>query len=251
MTKPCYSCPKGLMDGYETIYLDKFCRWQCFENYGGCPSTIDREVINISKVIIKIKEALQKDPEVRIFLDAPNFLDVPGQRRLPDEEDNQYIKILQRISRARIKPYLRIETTVRSLANAGPDFYDFLHRAGIREVWMGVESGSLKLRKKYGKPYFENGQLIGITSALRRAGILCGWYLVVGFEDSEESIQATEELIIEAKPDRIFLLQLLPYGFGEQMISLGALATRIPDIERYQVRLQKIAEKLDEKLCKA
>ena len=249
MMKPCYSCPKGLMDGYVTIYLDKFCRYQCFQNYGGCPSSFNVEIINISKVIKEIKEVIGQNPEARIFLDAPNFLDVPGRRVLPDEEDNQHINILKEIIKTGIQPYLRIETTVRSLLDTPADFYEFLFRSGIREVWMGVESASLKLRNKYEKPYFENSRLVEITNALRRAGIFCGWYLVVGFEDSDESIQETINLIHEANPDRIFLLQLLPYGLGEQMISLGVLAIRIPNIERYQARLQKIAEELDEKLC--
>jgi radical SAM superfamily enzyme YgiQ (UPF0313 family) len=183
-------------------------------------------------------------------LDAPNFLDVPERRVLPGNDDNQHIQLLNKIIKQKIQPCLRIETTVRSLLKTRADFYDFLFKAGIREIWMGVESASLKLRKKYGKPHFENSQLVEITKALGRTGILCGWYLVVGFEDSEESIQATIDLIQEARPHRIFLLQLLPYGFGEQMISLGALATRIPDIIGYQARLQKIAQELDEKLCK-
>jgi hypothetical protein len=250
IAKPCYSCPKGLMDGYITIYLDKFCRYQCFQNYGGCPSSFNREVIDIRLVVTVIKEAFEKNPKASIFLDAPNFLDVPGRRKLPDEEDNQHMLILKEIIKLGVKPNLRIETTVCSLVDAPACFYEFLRKAGIREVWMGVESASLELRNKYEKPYFENRQLVEITGALGRAGIRCGWYLVVGFEDSDESIQATIDLIYEARPYRIFLLQLLPYGPGEQMISLGALATRIPDIERYQAQLQKIAQELDGKLCK-
>jgi hypothetical protein len=239
------------MDDYITIYLDNFCQYQCFQNYGGCPSSFNREVINSRSVITAIEEALEQNPKARIFLDAPNFLDVPGRRALPGEEDNQHIQILKEIIEKGIKSYLRIETTVCSLLNAQKIFYDFLRQAGVREVWMGVESASIKLRNKYGKPYFENRQLVEITGALGRAGIRCGWYLVVGFEDSDKSIQATIDLIYEARPHRIFLLQLLPYGFGEQMISLGTLATRIPDIERYQTQLQKIAEELDAKLCES
>ncbi|HLM84163.1 MAG TPA: hypothetical protein VK254_03065, partial [Candidatus Bathyarchaeia archaeon] len=195
MEKPCYSCPKGLMDGYITIFLDKFCRYQCFQNYGGCPSSFNREVMNIHLVIQMIREALEKNAKARIFLDAPNFLDVPGRRRLPDEEDNQHIEILKEIIKREIKPYLRIETTVCSLAGAPVSFYEFLREAGVQEVWMGVESGSLELRNKYEKPYFTNNQLVEITGAQGRAGIRCGWYLVVGFEDSDESIQETIDLI--------------------------------------------------------
>jgi radical SAM superfamily enzyme YgiQ (UPF0313 family) len=237
------------MDGYITIHLDNFCRNQCFKGYGGCPTGFYRDVINIPEIIDKVKGLIQENPTVRIFLDAPNFLDVPDRLELPDEKENQHILLLREIIKAGIKPYLRIETTVRSLLDAPTSFYDFLRKAGVREVWTGVESASLELRNKYEKPYFENSQLVEITGALGRAGVRCGWYLVVGFEDSEQSIQATINLIHEARPHRIFLLQLLPYGPGEQMISLGALATRIPDIERYQTRLQKIAIELDAKLC--
>lgn len=248
MTKPCYSCPKGLMDGYITIHVDKFCRWQCFQGYGGCPAGIQREVIDIPKIVEAVKEAVKKDPEARIFLDAPNFLDVLWQRELPDEMANQHIDILKEIINQGIKAYLRIETSVESILP--PNYYRVMRQAGVREIWLGVESGSRKLRDKYKKPSFENADLIKITRYLRKKGVQVGWYLVVGYEDSNESIDATERLIREAQPDRIFLLQLLPYGKGEQMISLGALATRIPDIEKYQAQLQKIAQELDEKLFK-
>ena len=250
--KPCYSCPKGLMDGYITIHLDNLCRNQCFHGYGGCSSTYERKVMDIPGVIANIEETLKQDPDVRIFLDAPNFLDVLLLRNFPNEPENQNILLLREIIKAGIKPYLRIETTVDSLLEVDDrlDFFDFPRQAGVQEVWLGVESGSPELRDKYSKPSFDNDELAGITKLLHNAGIFCCWYLVVGYEDSSDSISTTEKIIREAQPDRIFLIQLLPYDFDEHFVSLGALILRVPEIEKYQSRLQKIAQELDEKLCK-
>ena len=252
MEKPCYSCPKGLMDEYAIIHIDNFCRSQCFEGYGGCSSTYERKVMDIPGVIANIKETLDHNQEARIFLDAPNFLDVPLLRNFPNMPENQNILLLQEIIKTGIKPYLRIETTVDSLleVNDRLDFFDFLRQAGVQEVWLGVESGSPELRDKYSKPSFDNDDLVSITKLLHNAGIFCCWYLVVGYEDSSDSIRATKKIIREAQPDRIFLIQLLPYDFEEHFVSLGALVVRIPEMEKYQARLQKIAQELDAKLCK-
>ncbi len=238
------------MDGYVKIYLDKYCRWQCFPNEGGCPSSYEREVINISEVIARIKSILEKNPDTRIFLDAPNFFDVPDRRHLPWEFTDQHIQVLEEIVKAGMSPYLRIETTVHSLLKISNDTLDLLNQSGVREIWMGVESARRKLRDLYYKPPFENSDLVRITRNLRRRGILCGWYLVVGYRDTDKSIRMTENLIREAEPDRIFLIQAIPYDQNQQFISLGILASRIPKMERFQVRLQKISKELDEKLCK-
>ena len=250
MTKPCYNCPRGLMGGYHNIYLDKYCRWQCFPNEGGCPSSFEREVIDIPGVIARIKSILEKKPDARIFLDAPNFLDVPDRRHLPWEFTDQHFQVLEVIVKAKIRPYLRIETTVHSMLKISDYTLNLLCQSGVQEIWMGVESALRKLRNLYYKPPFQNKSLIQITRKLRSKGILCGWYLVVGYRDTEKSIQITETLIREAEPDRIFLIQAIPYDSNQQFISLGVLASRIPKIERFQTRLQKIAQELDEKLCK-
>lgn len=249
IAKACYSCPRGLMSGYYTIYLDRYCRWQCFTNEGGCPSSFEREVIDIPGVIDRIKLILEKKPDARIFLDAPNFLDVPDRRLLPGESWDQHIQVLEEIVKARVKPYLRIETTVHSMLKISDYIFNLLSQSGVQEIWMGVESALRKLRNLYYKPPFQNRSLIQITRKLQSKGILCGWYLVVGYLDTDKSIQITENLIREAEPDRIFPIQAIPYDSNQQFISLGKLASRIPKIERFQARLQRIAQELDEKIC--
>lgn len=246
MKKYHYNCPKGLTDGYETIFLDDFCRWQCFKGYGACPSTFERQVINIPEIIIQIQGILRKKPEAKIHLKAPNFLgDLETKKVIPREVESQHIKLLKAIIEKGIQTYFCIETTVYSLVDRESDFYHFLREAGIQEVWLGVESGSKKLRDKYNKPPFTNQQLEKITHRMQKQDLFCCWYLVVGFEDSGYTIRKTVDLIKKVKPDRIFLFQLVPYKPGEQYIDLKIVKGKISEIEKYQKTLQDLSEKID------
>ncbi len=243
--KNSYERPKGLIDDYEIIFIDRFCQQQCFKSYGGCSSfSYERQVIDINKIISRIQSILKRKPKAKIFLDAPNFIDVDYRRQIPEETENQHIKLLRAIIKSGIKAHLRIETTVYSLIDKKSDFYQLLKDAGIKEVWLGVESGNRKLRDKYNKPSFTNKQLKQITQNLHKEEIFCCWYLIVGFEDTDKTAIETADLIKKVEPDRIFLSQLLPYEPGEQYIDFEKLKRNIAKIEKYRKIFQNLAEEI-------
>lgn len=242
--KSHYNCPKGLMDGYKKIKLDEYCGWQkCFKGFGGCPVIARKPKIDIKKVIKEIKVLIKKKPDVRISLDSPNFFDIPGGA----EENSKHSELLQAIINEGVKGYFCVETTVLSLAEKDKDFFRLLKKAGIQEVWLGVESGSSELRDKYNKPPFTNRQLKTVTAELKQAGIACCWYLVIGTEDTEQTIRQTVDLVKKAKPNRIFLFQAVRYLSGEQFVDLNILERKISEMKKHQSTLRDLAEKIERK----
>ncbi len=242
--KSHYNCPKGLMDGYKRIKLDEYCGWQkCFKGFGGCPVIARRAEIDIKKIIKEIKALIKKKPDVKISLDSPNFFDIPSGAG----GTSKHSELLGAIVNGGIKGYFCIETTVLSLAEKGKDFFRLLKKAGIQEVWLGVESGSSELRNKYNKPPFTNQQLETVIAGLKRAGIACCWYLVVSAEDTEQTIKQTVDLVKEAKPDRIFLFQAVRYLPGEQLINLDILEAKISEMKKHQNALCDLAEEIERK----
>jgi radical SAM superfamily enzyme YgiQ (UPF0313 family) len=127
----------------------------------------------------------------------------------------------------------------------GESLLELLQEAGVREVWFGVESADEGLREKYNKPPFTNQQLKKITRELQKAGIFCCWYLVVGFEDTAETIQATVNLVKEVKPSRIFITDLVPYYPGEGRINLEKMEKNIAEVKQFQQRLQDLADEIN------
>ena len=86
-----------------------------------------------------------------------------------------------------------------------------LYEAGCREVWIGLESGSLEIHKHIGK---------GVTPALIRkafkaakdAGLMRRAYVLMGTPlETEETIAETEALIDEVRPDTVSFSILAPY----------------------------------------
>lgn len=239
-----YNCPKGLMDGYEKIKIDEYCGWRkCFKGYASCPTIGTRPEIDIEKIIGEIKDIINKKPNARISLDSPNFFNIPEGA----EEYGKHLELLQAIINEGIKGYFCVETTVLSLVEKGKDFFRLLKKAGIQEVWLGVESGSRELRNEYNKPPFTNRQLETVTAGLKQTGIACCWYLVVGTEDTELTIRQTVDLVKEAKPNRIFLFQAVRYLPGEQFVDLDILERKISEMKKHQNILRDLAEKIERK----
>jgi len=213
MTKK-YSCevPEGLLDGYRTIFVDRYCTHDCFSGYGGCGSHNDEPpIINVKKLIDAVAKALHSNIDTKIFLYTPNFFDPCS--------GIDHLTILQEIAEKNLQPYLRIEATVNSLIRKSPDFYKSLYNYGVREIWMGVESASDELRNKYGKPTFSNYDLEMITGLMQRQGIICCWYLVVGIDDTDDSIEMTVDLVKKLAPDQIYLHPTIPYVDGENNVN--------------------------------
>ncbi len=239
-----YNCPKGLMDGYEKIKLDEYCGWRkCFKGYASCPIIATRPEIDIEKIMGEMQDIINEKPDARISLESPNFFDIPGGAK----EDSKHLELLQAIINEGVKGHFRIETTVLSLAKKRKKFFRLLKKAGIQEVWLGVESASRELRNEYNKPPFTNRQLETATAGLKQAGIACCWYLVVSTEDAEQTIRQTVDLVKKARPERIFLFQAVRYLPGEQFIDLDILERKVSEMKKHQNTLCNLAEEIERK----
>ena len=145
-----------------------------------------------------------------------------------------------------------------------------LYAAGCREVWIGLESGSLEIHKHIGKGVTPN--LIRKSfKAAKDAGIMRRGYVLMGTPmETYDTIKETEALIDEIQPDTVSFSILAPYpgteyykpefanwdwegideygGDTNQYHNLGItnmnrqqlLAERIRLIEKYRGHLSKI-----------
>jgi radical SAM superfamily enzyme YgiQ (UPF0313 family) len=77
-----------------------------------------------------------------------------------------------------------------------------LYQKGIREIWLGVESGDPELRHRYGKLPFENEEVVQITETGRKVGINVCWFLVDGPDDTGATRLKTYDLMRKADPFR-------------------------------------------------
>ena len=88
---------------------------------------------------------------------------------------------------------------------------DLLYRAGCREAWFGLESGSPRILKSIGKgtsvPTIRRA-----FKAARDAGIMRRSLLLLGTPlETLETIKETEALIDEVRPDTVSFSVLAPY----------------------------------------
>lgn len=88
---------------------------------------------------------------------------------------------------------------------------ELLYKAGCREVWFGLESGSQKILKDIGK-----GTSVRTTrnafKAAKDAGLMRRSYVLLGTPlETIETIQETESLIDEVQPDTVSFSVLAPY----------------------------------------
>jgi len=88
---------------------------------------------------------------------------------------------------------------------------ELLYKAGCREVWFGLESGSPKILKAVGK-----GTTVATTrrafKAAKEAGLMRRSYVLLGTHlETLETIRETESLIDEVLPDTVSFSILAPY----------------------------------------
>ena len=78
-----------------------------------------------------------------------------------------------------------------------------LARAGCREVWMGVESGSQRILDAMDKGTTVD-EVLGATRALKSNGIRACWFLQLGYPGEQwEDVIATRDLARRAWPDDV------------------------------------------------
>lgn len=88
---------------------------------------------------------------------------------------------------------------------------ELLYKAGCREVWFGLESGSQEILKSTGK-----GVSVTTTrrafKAAKEAGLMRRSYVLLGTPlETLETIRETESLIDEVRPDTVSFSILAPY----------------------------------------
>lgn len=88
---------------------------------------------------------------------------------------------------------------------------ELLYKAGCREVWLGMESGSQTILKSIGK-----GTSVPTTrkafKAAKEAGLMRRSYVLLGTPlETLETIRETEALIDEVRPDTVSFSILAPY----------------------------------------
>ena len=86
-----------------------------------------------------------------------------------------------------------------------------LYRAGCREVWLGLESGSPKILKEIGKGTSVKTIRTAFRSA-KDAGLMRRAYVLLGTPlETLETIKETEDLIDEVQPNTVSFSILAPY----------------------------------------
>lgn len=86
-----------------------------------------------------------------------------------------------------------------------------LYDAGCREVWIGLESGSLEIHRHIGKGVTPNLIRKAFKDA-KEAGLMRRAYILMGTPlETPETIRETEALIDEIRPDTVSFSILAPY----------------------------------------
>ena len=255
MEKHSYENPKGVMDDYVRIRLDDLCgHGQCFLGYGGCSSRLpifgECEIWKIPKILKEIKKVMKQNSAARFFLDTPNFFD--SNKKLA-ENKFQFQELLDALIQKAMGVYLSIQATPRELIYFLKDEDDkisprLIRKAGIREIWMGVESANSELRRKYGKPYFDNNELEEAMIKLRKAGIKCCFYLVASSDDTDETIQETADFVHKTKPAQICPFDVFHYINGEHFVDFETVRENLDKVARFQKFLQALAEEVNHKV---
>jgi len=248
-----YEWPKGVMDGYVPILLDNFCSWRkCFLGYGGCGSNRPVfgkcEIWKISKILKEIKKVLMENSETRFFLETPNFFD--RHKRLT-EDAFQFQKFLTVVGRQKFQPYFSVQTTPRDLiyfVNQEEKNCSLIRRAGIQEIWLGVESANRELRDKYFKPAFDNADLEKAMLKLQVAGIAGCYYLIASTDDTHETILETVDFVRKTKPAKICPFDAFHYLGGEHYVDWKNMQTNLAKVANYQAILKSLAEEVNGKV---
>jgi anaerobic magnesium-protoporphyrin IX monomethyl ester cyclase len=91
------------------------------------------------------------------------------------------------------------------------DLLKLMKRAGCRELWIGIESGSTKILKEM-KKGIDLGEVRRLFEVTAKLGFFRRAYILLGTpEESLEDIKLSEEIVDEIKPDAVGFTILAPY----------------------------------------
>lgn len=202
----------------DLLVVGNYCENDCFPRHGGCASAVSvmekpSEMCElrptmpdkiITKALEKINTLIEKSTKKgnSVFLYTPNMF-----------SDFYFKKVLSKLPNRNGNTYLAINGCVRSFVDKTKLDWKSLHEKGIREIWLGVESGNVKLRDIYNKPKFTNEEIVRITKEGRNNKINVCWFLVDGEEDTDKTRLETYSLMKEAQPFRFHFSPIENYNY--------------------------------------
>lgn len=77
------------------------------------------------------------------------------------------------------------------------DYVPLMARAGVREVRLGIESGSARERTSMQKPAFDNDRVVDMVRELTRHGIVTWTQFIFGYPDQDEGDRAETLALME------------------------------------------------------
>ena len=194
----------------ETLIVGGYCEHSCFSGHGGCeasseldaikstvhcelkPGTKDKLLVSMEQLNVVVDDATKRGKSV--FLYTPDMFS-------PTYFESCYKKLPTRNDTASIAVNAGVRTLVDTIAGD----WNSVREKGITEIWVGVETANVILRKKYHKPEFTNEEVVRLTKEGRAAGINICWYLVDGCEDTTQTRIDTWQLMKDADPYRIHI----------------------------------------------
>lgn len=174
----------------KMLFVGNSCKNNCFAKYGGCDVHKEYEShfpISIDQINAKIREYAQQHTPVFVYT--------------PDIFSDVYFEPLFKKLEKAEGGHVAVNASVRTLTDKIKNFGEILEH-GITEIWLGVESGSLKIRNRYGKPRFTNKEVLAITNECKRYGIKICWYLINGPEDDDRAKLLTYNLMVKGNPSQ-------------------------------------------------
>ncbi len=116
------------------------------------------------------------------------------------KNEDHALAVLEAIGKKGVQVELQAVTTFDSISKK---WLRPFKEAGGRDILVGLESGSARLRKKMNKHISED-DIISSVLAVRTAGLRIGVYLMFGFfRETEEDITETYRLVDKIDPDQV------------------------------------------------
>ena len=111
-----------------------------------------------------------------------------------------------------------------------------LQAAGLKDVWIGIESGNEKIRKEILNRKMSNDEILKAFQTIRGLGLQSKSFNIVGIPtESIREIIDTFKINLKAKPDKTSYYTLMPYP-GTKIWDIAhemKLLVQIPDKDGY------------------
>ncbi|VAX21465.1 hypothetical protein MNBD_NITROSPINAE04-1886 [hydrothermal vent metagenome] len=195
-----------------TFMLSRGCPYQC--SYCGSPAMGKQQegkyvrFRSVENGIAEIKQVISQYKVKSIFF-ADDVFTI----------DRKYVKAFCEAYKREIGLPFEVTTRVES---SNPETFEFLADAGCTRVAMGIESGSVELRRKVLNRKMTNDKIIKAFQDAKKAGLKTKSYNIVGFPHETKALhQETIKLNRELNPDSLVCYIFNPYpGTGLYDVSI-------------------------------